>query len=60
LTVGTLDLLDAFLFFGVIWGLSPLRILHSIASGLLGRAASEDGLGVGLPGALFARACRRA
>jgi hypothetical protein len=52
LTVGTLDILDAFIFFGLL-GVAPVRILHSIASGLLGRAAYEGGaataaLGLGL------------
>lgn len=41
--VGVLDLLDAFLFFG--WrGVPPVRILHSIASGVLGRAAYQGGV----------------
>jgi hypothetical protein len=43
LAVGVLDILDAFVFFG--WrGVSPLRILQSIAAGLLGRAAFDGGL----------------
>ncbi len=44
LTVGVLDALDAFLFFGL-RGISPGRILQSIASGLLGRAAFQGGAG---------------
>jgi|SRR5215207_6552025 len=43
LAVGALDLLDAFIFFGVRSGVKPIRILHSIASGLLGRAAFSGG-----------------
>ena len=43
LTVGTLDLLDALVFFGL-RGVRPLRIPQSIASGLLGPAAFEGGL----------------
>ena len=35
LAVGVLDLLDAFVFFGLRSGVRPIRILHSIASGLL-------------------------
>lgn len=42
LTVGTLDILDAFIFFGRL-GASPIRILQSIASGLLGRASFQGG-----------------
>jgi len=45
LTVGTLDGLDAIVFFGL-RGASPVRIFQSIAGGLLGRAASVSG---GLP-----------
>jgi uncharacterized membrane protein YagU involved in acid resistance len=43
LTVGVLDILDAFVFFGVRNGVSPVRILHSIAAGLLGREAARGG-----------------
>jgi hypothetical protein len=42
LAVGVLDLLDAFVFFGL-RGVAPVRILQSIASGLLGRAAFNGG-----------------
>jgi hypothetical protein len=49
LTVGTLDILDAFVFFGI-RGVGPQRILHSIAAGLLGRDAAIAG---GLPTALL-------
>ena len=44
LTVGVLDALDAFVFFGL-RGVPPGRILQSIASGLLGRAAFQGGVG---------------
>jgi hypothetical protein len=44
LTVGALDLADACLFFGVRNGVTPMRILQSIASGALGRAAFSEGL----------------
>jgi hypothetical protein len=42
LAVGVLDLLDAFIFFGL-RGVSPIRICQSIAAGLLGRAAFAGG-----------------
>jgi hypothetical protein len=44
LTVGTLDILDAFLFFYGYREVSPIRILQSIASGLLGRASFQGGI----------------
>jgi len=37
----TLDLMFAFTFYGVTLGASPLRILHSIASGAFGMAAFD-------------------
>jgi uncharacterized membrane protein YagU involved in acid resistance len=42
LTVGLLDALDAMIFFGF-RGVPPVRILQSIASGLLGPAAYQGG-----------------
>lgn len=42
LTVGVLDILDAFVFFGF-RGVPPLRILQAIASGVLGREAAVEG-----------------
>jgi hypothetical protein len=42
LVVGTLDILDAFVFFGL-RGVPPITIAQSIASGLLGRAAYQGG-----------------
>jgi hypothetical protein len=50
LVVGILDLADAFVFFGL-RGARPIRILQSIASGLLGRAAFSGGLGTAVLGA---------
>jgi hypothetical protein len=50
LAVGALDLLDAFVFFGARYGVAPIRILHSIASGLLGRAAYAGGVRTGVLG----------
>lgn len=43
LTVGTLDILDAFLFWYFYRDVAPVRILQSIAAGLLGRASFEGG-----------------
>ncbi len=50
LTIGTLDILDAFIFFGVRSGAQPLRILQGIAGGLLTRPVAQSG---GLPTALL-------
>ena len=52
LAVGVFDILDAFIFFGL-RGARPIRILQSIAAGLLGRASFAGGwktaaLGLGL------------
>lgn len=44
LTAGVLDLLDAFVFFGL-RGATPPRILQSIAAGVLGRASYQGGTG---------------
>ena len=49
--VGTLDLIDAFVFFGLRAGTTPIRILQSIASGWLGRAAYAGGSSVAALGA---------
>ena len=44
MTVGSFDLLDAFVFYWLRYHVTPIRILHSIASGLLGRRAFAGGL----------------
>ncbi|HEX6899706.1 MAG TPA: hypothetical protein VF789_08335 [Thermoanaerobaculia bacterium] len=44
LTVGTLDILDAFLFFYLYREVSPIRILQSIAAGVLGRESFQGGI----------------
>ena len=44
LAVGTLDALDAIVFFGLRSGARPIRIFQGIASGLLGPAARQGGL----------------
>lgn len=43
LVVGVLDILDAFIFFGIRSGAQPIGILHSIAAGVLGRDAARAG-----------------
>lgn len=52
LIVGSLDLLDALIFFGL-RGATPLRILQSIAAGLLGRASFAGGVATGALGAFL-------
>jgi hypothetical protein len=51
LVVGTLDALDAIVFFGLRNGVTPGRIFQSIAAGVYGRAASRMGfhsIGLGI------------
>ena len=43
LAVGALDLLDAFVFFGLRSGAQPMGILHGIAAGWLSREAARAG-----------------
>lgn len=43
LTAGTLDLIDAFVFFGLRSGSRPTAILRSIAAGFAGRDAARNG-----------------
>jgi hypothetical protein len=50
LTVGTLDLIDAFVFFALRSGSKPIPILHSIAAGFIGRDAARAG---GIPTAIL-------
>jgi uncharacterized membrane protein YagU involved in acid resistance len=53
LIVGTLDAIDAFVFFGLRNGTTPTRIFQSIAAGLLGRASFSAGMhGASLGGIL--------
>jgi hypothetical protein len=49
LAVGALDAIDAIVFFGL-RGVTPIRIAHSIAAGVLGRAAFQGGLATALLG----------
>jgi hypothetical protein len=43
LTAGTLDLIDAFVFFRLRSGARPMGILHGIAAGFIGRDAARAG-----------------
>jgi hypothetical protein len=43
LVIGVVDLLDAFVFFGLRSGAPPMGILHSIAAGAIGRDAARAG-----------------
>ena len=52
LLVGTLDISDAFIFYGL-RGIAPIRILQGIAAGIYGRAA----LGMGHRAALIGLIC---
>ena len=52
LTAAVLDITYAFVFFGL-RGVSAIRILHSIASGVLGKAAHQGGAGAAALGALL-------
>ena len=53
LIVGILDGLFAFVFYGLILGVKPLRIFQSVASGLLGRASFDGGVSTFLLGLLL-------
>jgi hypothetical protein len=50
LVAGLLDILDAMIFWGFYRDVSPIRILQSIASGLLGREAFAGGAATALLG----------
>src|SRR4029453_11821005 len=52
LVVGTLDIVDAFVFFGLRSGSTPMRILQSIASGGVGGAGYTGGAGAAALGAV--------
>jgi hypothetical protein len=52
LVVGTLDAIDAVVFFGLRSGTPPTRIFQSIASGWMGRAAYTGGLATAALGAV--------
>lgn len=53
LTVGTLDILDAFLFSWFRSGVSPTRVLQYISSGLLGRESFSGGAATAALGLLL-------
>jgi uncharacterized membrane protein YagU involved in acid resistance len=40
---GVFDILFAFIYYGLLYRLTPIDILHSVASGLIGRDASRSG-----------------
>ena len=52
LTVGVLDGLDAVVFFGL-RGVTPTRVMQSIASGLLGKQAFQGGIATAALGVLL-------
>ncbi|HUS10568.1 MAG TPA: hypothetical protein VMZ30_08895 [Pyrinomonadaceae bacterium] len=53
LIVAILDGLFAFVFYGLILGVKPLRIFQSVAAGLLGRASFDGGISSFLFGVLL-------
>jgi len=53
LVVGTLDALDAIVFFGLRSGAQPIRIFQGIAYGLIGPAARQGGLKTAALGVLL-------
>ena len=53
LTAALLDIVYAFTFFGLKLGASPVKILHSIASGVLGKAAYQGGAGAAALGGVL-------
>jgi hypothetical protein len=53
LVVGTLDALDAIVFFGLRSGARPIRIFQGIAYGLIGPAARQGGLKTAALGVLL-------
>ena len=53
LAVGVLDILDAMTFFGIGYGFTPIRVLQSVARGLLGRSSFDGGLKTALLGLLL-------
>jgi hypothetical protein len=53
LIVAILDGLFAFVFYGLILGVKPLRIFQSVAAGLLGRASYDGGISSFLFGVLL-------
>jgi uncharacterized membrane protein YagU involved in acid resistance len=53
LAVGVLDISDAMTFYGIRNSLTPIRVLQSVAGGLLGRATYNGGLKTALLGLLL-------
>jgi hypothetical protein len=52
LACGTLDITAAFIVYGNMFHVGPIRILHNVASGLLGRDAYSGGLATAAVGLL--------
>src|SRR5262249_19770478 len=52
LACGTMDITAAFIVYGNMFHVGPVRILHNVASGLLGRNAYAGGLGTAAVGLL--------
>jgi hypothetical protein len=50
LAAGVCDILDPIIFWGIRAGVAPIRILHSVASGWLGKAAFDGGIPVAVLG----------
>ena len=50
LAAGICDILDPIIFWGIRAGVAPIRILHSVASGWLGRAAFDGGIPIAILG----------
>jgi uncharacterized membrane protein YagU involved in acid resistance len=50
LVVGALDILEVIVFYGIRNGIAPIRILQSVATGVLGKAAFEGGIPTALLG----------
>lgn len=53
LIAGAMDLTTAFVVYGLLYGPTPVDILHSISSGLLGPAAYEGGVATAVLGGLL-------
>ena len=50
LAAGICDILDPIIFWGIRAGVAPIRILHSVASGWLGRSAFDGGIPIAILG----------
>jgi len=50
LAAGICDILDPIIFWGIRAGVAPIRILHSVASGWLGKSAFDGGIPIAILG----------